>query len=141
VAHEIAHNTLGHKTKRIGNILLGSLLDIAVAATTGANTQGAFGRLGGMAFSKGFEAEADYVGLYVAARAGYEIADAPNFWRRMAVEHPGNIKKNFSATHPSAPERFTALEETVRQIEKKRQNGELLMPEKKQGTGRGHEDD
>lgn len=130
VAHEIAHNALGHLTKRLGNVLLGTLVDIAFAVI-GVNTQGVFGKVGGQAFSQGFEAEADLAGLYIVARAGYEITDAANFWRRMAVEHPGSIKGSFLATHPSAPERFLAIEKTVREIEEKRQRGEPLLPEKK----------
>jgi len=34
-----------------------------------------------MAFSVGFEREADYGGAYYAARAGYEVAGAEEFWR------------------------------------------------------------
>lgn len=131
VGHEIAHNALGHISKQRVNRVPGMLLDVLIAGTTGIYT-GMFSDLAGRAFSKGFEAEADYAGLYIAARAGYDIGDAANFWRRMASEHPGSIKKNFLATHPSAPERFVAIENTVREIEEKRQRGEPLLPEQKQ---------
>jgi hypothetical protein len=49
----------------------------------------------------------------------------------MAVEHPGSIRGNFLSTHPSMPERFVSIENTVDEIEEKRQRGELLVPEKK----------
>ena len=131
IGHEIAHNALGHLDKRTGNVFLGTLFDILVAITTGVSTQGLFGQIGGMAFSQSFEAEADYAGLYIAARAGFDIKEAANFWRRMAIEHPGSIKKNFGATHPGTAERFLALEKAVQEIEEKKQKGEPLLPEKK----------
>jgi hypothetical protein len=49
----------------------------------------------------------------------------------MAIEHPGAISGSFLATHPSTPERFVSIENTVREIDEKRQNGESLIPEKK----------
>ncbi|RMF83159.1 MAG: PDZ domain-containing protein, partial [Nitrospinota bacterium] len=132
VGHEIAHNALGHLRKRAGNYFLGTFLDILLAITLGVNTQGLFGALAGQAFSQAFEAEADYAGLYIVARAGYDITNAANFWRRMAVEHPGSIEENFTATHPSTPERFLAIEQTIQEIEAKRRQGKPLLPEEKE---------
>lgn len=138
LGHEIAHNALGHIGKQRGNTLLGTLLDIAVMVGTGGiYTGGLFGNLAGRAFSKAFEAEADYAGLYIVARAGYDITDAATFWRRMAAEAPGSIKQNFLATHPSAPERFVAIEQTVREIEEKRRRGEPLLPDQKENRPEG----
>ncbi len=131
VGHELAHNALDHITKQTANVLFGTLIDILIAVTTGINTQGAFGTVVGRAFSPGFEREADYAGLYIVARAGYDITDAAGFWRRMAIEHPGSIEKNFLATHPSTPERFVAIENIVAEIEQKRLLGEVLLPEEK----------
>jgi hypothetical protein len=131
VGHEIAHNALGHIAKRSGNVLLGSIFDVAIAVILGVNTGGLLGDLAGRAFSQSFEAEADYAGLYIVARAGYDISRAANFWRRMAVEHPGSIRGSFLSTHPSTPERFLAIENSVREIEEKRQQGKPLMPDKK----------
>lgn len=129
VGHELAHNTMKHIDKQKGNMLLGSLLDI-LAATRGVNTQGAFGSLAGLVYSKDFEAEADYVGLYFTARAGYEIDKAPNFWRRMASANPGGIQqRSFGASHPSTPERFLSLEKIVEEIRAKKAAGTDLRPQ------------
>ena len=57
------------------------------------------------------------------------IGLAPNFWRRMAVIHPASIKTNHSSTHPSAPERFVALESAVGEIHAKLNAGRPLVPE------------
>jgi len=129
VGHEIAHNTMGHIAKKQGNQAVGLIFDI-IAAGFGVNTGGLFSDIGGQAFSQGFEAEADYVGLYLTARAGYDINQAPNFWRRMGVAHPSSIRTNHSASHPGTPERFIALEKTVKEIQDKRSTGQTLVPQR-----------
>lgn len=129
VGHELAHNTMGHLQKQMGNAFLGTILDV-LAATRGVNTQGVFGNAATLVFSREFEAEADYVGLYFTARAGYEIEKAPNFWRRMASANPGGIQqRGFGSSHPSTPERFLALEKIVEEIRTKKAAGKALTPE------------
>jgi hypothetical protein len=128
IGHEMAHNMMHHIDKQKGNLVLGTLLDILLAGV-GVNTQGTFGKLATMVYSKGFEAEADYVGLYLMARAGFEIEEAPDFWRRMAIVHPGSVKSALAASHPPTPERFLALEQTVAEITAKRRAAQPLMPE------------
>ncbi len=137
IGHEIAHNVLGHVSRRQANSLAGALLGALVdigAAAAGVDTGGVGTRMGmqagGIAYAKDFEAEADYLGTYLAARAGFEIRDAPLLWRRMAVEHPGSIGGGFLATHPSTPERATALARTVEEIEGKIASGRSLVPER-----------
>lgn len=130
LGHEVAHNLMGHISKSQGNRAVGLLVDILFAGF-GVNTNGAFSDIGAAAFSQEFEAEADYVGLYLASRAGSDISSAPNFWRRMAVAHPGNIKDNMTASHPAPPRRFVALEKTISEIEAKIETRQPLLPEKK----------
>lgn len=133
VAHELSHNAMRHmdaqrKNAGIGAIF-GAILDVA-AATQGVNTQGSFtnqgAQLGATTFSQDFEREADYVGLYLLARAGRPLDVAPNFWRRMAQESPGSIK--FASTHPTTAERFIRLEQAMAEIEQKRAAGAELSP-------------
>ena len=133
IGHEIAHNMMDHIPKGRANVAIGTVVDILFAGF-GVNTQGAFGRLGGAAFSQEFEAEADYVGLYLAARAGFKTGDAPYLWRRMALNYPGNIKSNHAAAHPATPHRFLALEKTVGEIKAKQAAGKPLVPEKRDAT-------
>jgi len=122
---------LGHVTKKRGNVLLGSIFDILILGATGVSTGGIFGRLGGAAYSKGFEFEADYAGLYIAARAGHDVSGATNFWRRLAAEHPKSMERGFAASHPSTPERFVAMEKTIGEIKEKQKLGKPLIPESK----------
>lgn len=131
IAHELAHNIMAHIDAKMTNYALGSILDI-LAAAYGVNTQGAFGNLSAQAYSQEFESEADYVGLYLMARAGIEINNAANFWRRMAAEHPASIKGNHSASHPATPARFVGIENTAEEIRAKNEAMLPLVPELKE---------
>lgn len=135
IAHELAHNALAHVDKKLGNVLLGSVIDIALAAGAGVDTQGTFGKMGGLVYSQAYESEADYLAMYMVARAGIDIAKAPNFFRRLAVRKPETIQQHYASTHPGTPERFVALEATIEEIKRKLEAGAPLQPEsKKSGT-------
>ncbi len=142
VSHEIAHNAMAHIDAKKINVAGGLLLDIIIAVAAGVNTNGAFSKVAARAYSQEFEAEADYVGLYIMQRAGYPIIGSANFWRRMAAEHPSSIQTNHSATHPATAVRFVAIEQTLKEIESKRRQGLAMMPEMEETTsGAGSKDD
>lgn len=136
VSHELAHNSMKHidaqQTNATVGGLVGLLIDVA-AAFGGVNTNGDFSRLGsnvgaGM-YSVAFEQEADYVGLYFMASAGYDIDDVADFWRRMATLDSRAI--TLKSSHPTTPERFVAIEATVKEIKEKKDAGQALNPELK----------
>ncbi|MCM8766551.1 MAG: M48 family metallopeptidase [Candidatus Omnitrophica bacterium] len=131
LSHEIAHAVLDHVQKTLGNRVLGTIVDIAITIATGVSTQGIFGDIAGLVFSKEFEKEADYLGTYISAISGYDVSDAPNFWRRIAAEYPGSTKDVFLATHPSSPERYILIEKTVSEIKEKQEKGLPLVPDLK----------
>lgn len=128
IAHELAHNAMKHQKAKMQNYILGSIFDI-LAAAYGVNTQGTFGNTAAQAYSQEFEAEADYIGLYIMARANLEIESSANFWRRMAALQPASINRNHASSHPTTAERFVAIEETVMEIGKKQASGQPLIPE------------
>lgn len=133
IGHEMAHNAMGHIDAKMRNQMAGAIggaiLDGLLLAATGVQTD-AFTRAGAQAganaYSKGFESEADYVGLYFMARAGYDISDVESFWRRMAAENPQGI--TFGSTHPTSAERFVALAAARDEIRAKQLTGEPLRP-------------
>ena len=136
VGHELAHITAGHFGKQGQNQIVGMIGGAAadaLLAAAGLNTGGAltssFGRIGRNAFSPDFEKEADYIGLYFAARAGYSIKGVETFWRRMADEDPKSIR--FAGTHPTTAERFLVIAKTDGEIAAKRRKGVALRPNKK----------
>jgi len=134
IAHEMAHNTMAHMDAKKQNMGIGLLADIAtILLSRGRVSNPNFAQAGAQAYSQEFEAEADYVGLYILAAAGYPIDDAPKFWRRMASANPGNIRGSHAASHPSTPYRMLALEETVKEIKDKIAKKLLLTPNLKDG--------
>lgn len=134
VSHEIAHNSMKHIEAKKQNMGLGFLADLAtVLLTKGQVSNTNFAGMAAAAYSQEFEAEADYVGLYLMANAGLPIDDAPRFWRRMAAAHPQNIKTNHSASHPSTSYRMVALEQAVKEIQGKISRAEPLLPNMQEG--------
>lgn len=131
-AHELAHVVEGHIDKKLGNALIGAVIDGVITGASGyySNT---FSNLGLSAFSQEFEREADYVGLYIMARSGLDTAQAANFWRRIAAESPLQNSKTapFARTHPAAAERFANIEATHEEIQHKIQAGLPLIPERR----------
>jgi len=134
IGHELAHSNLGHLDKARWNQLLGTAtgtaIDIGILAG-GVSTGGAFGRqfggMGALAYSVAFEREADYVGTYYAARAGYEIKGTEEVWRRVGLLHPASIL--VARTHPITATRFVQIQKTTAEIEDKKRRGLPLTPE------------
>jgi len=134
IAHEMAHNVMKHIDAKKQNMAVGFLADLAVAVLTrGQVSNSSFTQAGAAAYSQDFEAEADYVSLYIMRSAGIPITDAPNFWRRMAAAHPASIKTNHAASHPSSAQRMVGLTATVKEIDAKMEAGIPLLPNVKDG--------
>lgn len=131
VGHEMAHNLMNHIDAGQTNAMIGYVADLLFSLGTGVNTGGLFTDMGRQAYSQEFETEADYVGLYLMARAGYDIAGTPNFWRRMGTEGPSAIRTDHASSHPAAPYRYVSLEKTVAEIARKRADRLPLTPEMK----------
>jgi hypothetical protein len=109
VGHEIGHNVLGHFQR-------GRALGHQAGPFT-AGTQ---------ASMREFEREADYVGLYFVALAGYDMETAIESSHRMASQGP--MGDRGSATHPSQGERYTVLQQALREIRGKLAQGQTLKP-------------
>lgn len=136
VGHELAHNTMGHYRKKRVNSLLGTVGGSAIDGgflLGGISTGGAFSNYlemaGANAFSVAFELEADYVGAYYAARAGYDISGAEEVWQRYSLEIPATIRK--ASTHPTTPVRYLQMRKVVAEIAEKKTQGLPLMPKLK----------
>lgn len=140
IGHEMAHNTRNHMRSKMTNRMIGALIGALAGAaiygpgpygtpSAGAQQMTNLGTdAGSLAFSQEFEAEADYVGVYHAARAGFHIEEAAMMWRRMGAANPRSISL-IGTTHPSTAKRYLAIEKAVEEIRHKRWNGEPLIPE------------
>ena len=136
VGHELAHATLGHLDKQKANELLGRaggfMIDVGLATGkmwTGGLFMREFGDAGRLAFGVDFEREADYVGAYYAARAGYDLVGAEEFWRAFSLENPDSIRA--ATTHPVTSVRFVQIQKVVAEIADKRRRNVPLIPEVK----------
>ena len=134
LAHEMAHITRGHVEAKQANVLLGALVGAVFDGLAGGygTTMSDLGpQIGASAYSQEFESEADYVGVYIAGRVGYEVSSAANLWRRLAAEHPDAIHLA-GGTHPSTPVRFQLIRKASEEFLGKQQAGLPLLPEERQ---------
>jgi predicted Zn-dependent protease len=72
------------------------------------------------------ETEADYWGMYLLIRAGYDGARAIDFWKRYEAKTNKGILAD--GTHPGAKERVAFVENTLREIRERQKAGEPLVP-------------
>ena len=127
VAREIAHAILRHALARTTYQVLGNVVDV-LAATQGIMTQGAVGEMAARINAEEFEAEADYLGLYLMARAGLAIDAAPEFWERL-TRNPVAVSGYAAAVPEMIPGRLLGMRQTIREIREKQATGAPLIPE------------
>lgn len=66
--------------------------------------------------TKRTEAEADYLGVYLAARAGFAVSGAPDFWTRMGRANPYDTIERGYYAHPTSAERIVELSAALSEI-------------------------
>lgn len=129
MGHEIAHALQRHGVERMSRSIidqiaqLGAIGAAAAGHSSGAAIQGALGAYGvnvSLPFNRRQESEADYVGLRLMAKAGYDPREAVPFWERMSGCPRQMIDKlcfrsqhaipEFLSTHPSDVTRINQLE-------------------------------
>jgi len=74
-----------------------------------------------------YEGDADYLGCYLAARAGFDISVAPAFWNRFGRLDPFSLDRDLRS-HPGSPERASRLEAAIEEIRAQQTRGEPLWP-------------
>ena len=123
MGHEIAHAIAEHGNERMSQSLLQQMGGIALSAALTekpAQTQALFMQAYGVGssvgvmlpFSRKHESEADELGLYFMAMAGYDPQKAPAFWTRMS-QSGGQKPPEFLSTHPSDQSRINHLNEVM----------------------------
>ncbi len=124
MAHEIAHVAARHGTRQAtrGTIInYASIPLIFMGGWTGyAIRQGAGLAipLGFLNFSRGFEREADFLGLQYLYKAGYDPAAFVDFFEKIQTlekKKPGTISKVFS-THPMTDDRIKESQKEIQQV-------------------------
>ena len=124
MGHEVVHALARHGAERmsqgqatnIGLKVIGAAIGIsggnpmlgqATMAALGAGAQ--VGVL--LPFSRKHESEADYVGILLAADAGYDPRESVALWERMGQASGGGGQSEFLSTHPSNDTRIDQLKE------------------------------
>ena len=105
IGHELAHNTMGHIRKVLSNYIIS---------------------FGGTRYTRPFESESDYVGLYYLVRAGYSPEGVESFWQRLSTKAPRGI--NRAKTHPTFPDRYLRIQAARKEIQTKQKTNSLLVP-------------
>jgi predicted Zn-dependent protease len=113
MAHEVAHVISRHGAERASRSIMGAAV-VAGMAMADMNKRdssivlGAYGLGVALPFSRTQESEADQLGLYIAADAGFDPREAIPLWRRMGKENNG-APPEFMSTHPSSKTRIQQL--------------------------------
>ncbi len=124
MAHEISHVAACHIAREQTRMNLMQMATVPLIFIGGGIGYGAYefsglaGMMGILKFSRGFEAEADYLGVEYMYRAGYDPSAFVSFFEKiqaMEKKKPGTISKAFD-THPQTPERIEKSQEEIRKI-------------------------
>ncbi|RSK38227.1 M48 family metallopeptidase [Mangrovimonas spongiae] len=118
MGHEVAHALANHGQQRMSAGMLQQVgaIGLNVALQDDENVElynQAYGigtQVGGMLpFSRAHETEADKIGLYLMAIAGYNPDEAANLWVRMKAASGGEAPPEMLSTHPSNDSRIDNL--------------------------------
>jgi len=125
MAHEIAHVAARHATREMTRANYANMASIPLifvgswgvyeAASIAMNLALP---LTFMKFSRGFEGEADYLGVQYMYKAGYDPQAYVSFFEKVKAQEkkkPGTLAKAF-ASHPPTPDRILKTQEEIRQI-------------------------
>lgn len=124
MAHEIAHVCARHATRQMTRAQFANIATIPlifVGGGIGYAVQQAASiglPLTFLSFSRGFEAEADYLGVQYMYKAGYDPNEFVNFFEKVQAQEkkkPGTLSKAFS-THPQTPDRIQKTQEEIASI-------------------------
>ncbi len=121
LGHEIAHAVAKHSAERISNQMKqqygGKILSQVLGGSgisegwqlLGSSAFSLGSQIGGAAYSRKQENEADRLGIIFAAMAGYDPQVAVDFWKRMAEATGGSNTSVFSS-HPADEKRIANIE-------------------------------
>ncbi|NRB82646.1 MAG: M48 family metallopeptidase [Winogradskyella sp.] len=120
MGHEVAHALANHGQQRMSSGMLQQAGGVAVAVASGNQSPenqelwmqayGIGSAVGLMLpFSRSHESEADKIGLYLMAIAGYNPDEAAELWKRMKAHNDGQAPPEFLSTHPSNDSRIAHL--------------------------------
>jgi predicted Zn-dependent protease len=124
MAHEIAHVAARHATRQMTRAQLANFASIPLIFVGGgigyavSSAASLALPLTFLSFSRGFEAEADYLGLEYLYKTGYDPESFIAFFEKVQAREkkkPGSLAKAF-ATHPQTPDRIAKSQQEINNI-------------------------
>jgi predicted Zn-dependent protease len=129
LAHEMAHHIANHVAEGTLRTQAGAVAGALVGSVAGGVAREALGtdiglsRLGAqtgaqagrLVYSKADEREADYLGAWIMARAGFDPDRAGTLWAKL-THLSGKGTTALLDSHPAGPERLAAWRRTVEEI-------------------------
>lgn len=128
MSHEIAHAIARHGAERMSQQALvnaaGEIVSLFIEGKS-EETKNIFYSAYGfgssigilLPYSRKHEFEADYIGLVLMKKAGYDINSALNFWQKMKKLSDNSPKiPNFLSTHPSDDERIKNIRNKIKEL-------------------------
>ncbi len=124
MAHEIAHVCARHATRQLTRAQYANFATIPLIFVGGGIGYAAYEAMGlglpvaFMSFQRGFEAEADYLGLQYDYKTGYDPQAFISFFEKIQAQEkkkPGFMDKTF-ASHPQTPDRIEASQKEIATI-------------------------
>lgn len=118
MGHEVAHALANHGQQRMSAAYIQQGLAVAGnIAIKDEKSRNAFNQYYGIGsqvgvmlpFSRSHETEADKIGLYLMAVAGYNPDEAAELWKRMKANSGGQAPPEILSTHPSNDSRIANL--------------------------------
>lgn len=139
IAHEVAHAVAKHSNERLSQAILRqyggqALGQILSGSSAGAQVVGnILYNVGGklifeLPYSRKQEYEADQIGLYLMALAGYDYHNAPNLWVKMASRSGGGNQSEVISSHPNDQNRIKAIREEIPRVEAFMRSGGKVVP-------------
>lgn len=125
ISHEIAHALARHGAERVSGSMVQQGLQVVgniVLGATAPQYQNVFNQTYGIGSQVGVmlpygrmqESEADEIGIYLMADAGYNINESLKFWENMSKGKESG--SDFFSTHPSSETRIKDLEKVIQKI-------------------------
>ncbi|HVP50516.1 MAG TPA: M48 family metalloprotease [Terriglobales bacterium] len=124
MAHEISHVCARHATRQMTRAQLANFASIPLIFVGGgigyavSSAASLALPLTFLSFSRGFEAEADYLGVEYMYKTGYDPESFIAFFEKIQAKEkkkPGSLAKAF-ATHPQTPDRIAKSQEEINHI-------------------------
>lgn len=126
LAKEMAHNSLNHARVQRTTATAGAIIDNLVRIRP---DMASMAGLSGMKpMPQTMDAASDTLALYMLARAGYNIDQAPRFWERLASQYPPSVLNGYTALHPATSYRLSVMDKILQDVKTKQAQRQPLLP-------------